>query len=297
MTNAEASPAGKGRDAARRRVALVLPLMATYMVAEAIGGWLTNSLALLADAGHMLSDVAALALTLFAMWMARRPATATRTFGYYRAEILAALANGATLVAVAVLVFVEAWERLRAPPEVLGGQMLVVAAGGLAVNLAGLWVLHGSRSESLNVRGAWLHVLGDALGSVGAIASGVLIWAFGWKWADPLASIAIGLLIVRSSWELIKESVAVLMEGVPGNVDLDAVRGALRGIQGVEEVHELHVWSISSGVVSLSCHLVALPPNRPEILENARAVLGKEFAIWHATIQVEAAACSENVHG
>lgn len=298
MSANEARQAGAGRDAARRRVALVLPLMAAYMVAEAVGGWLTNSLALLADAGHMLSDVAALALTLFAMWMARRPATATRTFGHYRAEILAALANGATLVAVAVFVFVEAWERLRAPPEVLGGQMLVVAAGGLAVNLVGLWVLHGSRSDSLNVRGAWLHVLGDALGSVGAIASGALIWAFGWRWADPVASVAIGLLIVRSSWELIKESVAVLMEGVPGHVDLDAVRGSLRDIPGVEEVHELHVWSISSGMVSLSCHLVAAPAAHPEgILADARARLQERFDIRHVTLQVEATVCSENVHG
>jgi len=143
-----------------------------------------------------------------------------------------------------------------------------------------------------------LHVLGDALGSVGALASGVLIWVFGWQWADPLASLAIGLLIVRSSWELIKESVAVLMEGVPGNVDLDAVRGALRGIQGVEEVHELHVWSISSGMVSLSCHVVVFPPTRPdEILAKARVALEEGFAIRHATIQVETAVCAEGVHG
>ena len=254
MSHAHEDRARGGRDAARKRLALVLPLMAVYMLAEVVGGWLTNSLALLADAGHMLSDVAALALTLFAMWIARRPATATATFGYYRAEILAALANGATLVAVALYVFVEAWQRLRDPPPVLGGEMLAVAFGGLIVNGVGLWVLDGSRSDSLNVRGAWLHVLGDAFGSVGAIASGALIWAFGWNWADPVASAAIGLLILHASWALIKEAVAVLMESVPGHVDLDAIRGALRGIEGVEAVHELHVWSISSGMGSLSCH-------------------------------------------
>lgn len=287
-----------GREVARRRLSLILPLMTAYMVAEVVGGWLTNSLALLADAGHMLSDVAALALTLFAMWVARRPATAVRTFGYYRAEILAALANGATLVAVAVYVFVEAWQRLKAPPDVLGGQMLAIASGGLVVNVVGLWVLRESKSESLNVRGAWLHVLGDAFGSVGAIASGALVWAFGWNWADPVASVAIGLLILYSSWELIKEAVSVLMESVPANVDLDAIRATLRGIDGVEEVHELHVWSISSGIVSLSGHLVVRAPLRAHgyVLAESRALLAARFGINHVTIQVEPVACGEDVH-
>ncbi len=285
------------RDVARRRVALVLPLMAAYMVAEVVGGLLTNSLALLADAGHMLSDVAALGLTLFAMWIARRPATATRTFGHYRAEILAALANGATLVAITVYVFVEAWARFRAPPDVQGGRMLAIATGGLIVNLVGLWLLRDSRSESLNVRGAWLHVLGDALGSVGAIASGALIWGLGWKWADPVASVAIGLLILQSSWALLKEAVAVLMEGVPGHLDLDAVRDALREIDGVDEVHELHVWSISSGMESLSCHLVGLAGGLDgTVLREARAMLAKRFGIQHVTIQVEATPCEPDVH-
>jgi cobalt-zinc-cadmium efflux system protein len=273
--------------------------MTAYMIAEVVGGWLTNSLALLADAGHMLSDVAALGLTLFAMWIARRPATAPRTFGHYRAEILAALANGATLVAVAVYVFVEAWQRLQEPPAVLGGQMLAIATGGLVVNLVGLWILRGSRSESLNIRGAWLHVLGDALGSVGAIASGVLVWAFGWNWADPAASVAIGLLILYSSWALIKEAVAVLMESAPGNLDLDAIRATLRGVDGVEEVHELHVWSISSGMVSLSCHLIARTARASDggILHEARSRLEREFGIHHVTIQVELVACRKDVHG
>ncbi|MFO0583223.1 MAG: cation diffusion facilitator family transporter [Anaeromyxobacter sp.] len=283
------------RGDAWKRVALVLPLATAYMVAEAVGGWLTNSLALLADAGHMLSDVAALGLTLFAMWIARRPPTVTRTFGYYRAEILAALANGATLVAVALYVFAEAWARFRDPPAVMGGEMLAVAVGGLLVNLVSLWILRGSHGESLNVRGAWLHVLGDALGSVGAIASGALVWAFDWRWADPVASVAIGILIVHSSWSLIREAVAVLMEGAPGGVEVDAVRDALGGIAGVREVHELHVWSISSGLVSLSCHLVA-ESGAAGVLDRAREVLRERFEIHHVTIQVEQDSCGGDGH-
>lgn len=286
------------RDVARKRVGLVLPLIATYMIAELVGGLLTNSLALLADAGHMLSDVAALGLTLFAMWVARRPATATKTFGYYRAEILAALVNGATLVAIAVYVFVEAWERFRSPPEVMGGPMLAVATGGLLVNLMGLWLLSGSRSESLNVRGAWLHVLGDTIGSVGAMVSGALVWALGWNWADPVASVAIGLLILHSSWALLREAIAVLMESVPDHIDLDEVRNALRGLHGVEEVHELHVWSISSGMDSLSCHLVRGRRNGDRaLLRDARILLAEDFGIRHVTIQMEESRCSTDAHG
>lgn len=291
-------PEKSGRDVARRRVALVLPLIAAYMLAEVVGGLLTNSLALLADAGHMLSDVAALGLTLFAMWVARRPATATKTFGYYRAEILAALVNGATLIAIAIYVFVEAWDRFRTPPEVMGAPMLGVALGGLVVNLAGLWILSGSRSGSLNVRGAWLHVLGDALGSVGAIAAGTLVWAFGWNWADPVASVGIGLIVLRSSWALLREAVAVLMESVPDHIDLDAVRDALRRIEGVDEVHELHVWSISSGMNSLSCHLVRRGADRDgAVLREARMVLANDFGIRHVTIQMEEAPCPPGMHG
>ena len=297
MTHEHRSASKTGREFARGRLALVLPLLAAYMVAEVVGGLLTNSLALLADAGHMLSDVAAVALTLFAMWIARRPATAARTFGYYRAEILAALVNGATLVAIAIYVFVEAWQRARNPPAVLGTGMLAIAVGGLAVNVVGLWLLKDSRSESLNVRGAWLHVLGDALGSVAAIASGALIAGFGWNWADPVASVAIAVLILYSAWALVREATAVLMEGAPGNIDVDAVRGALRAIDGVEEVHELHVWSISSGLASLSCHLVRSNNARVDaLLHAARERLARDFGIQHVTIQVESERCSTEAH-
>ena len=224
---------GAHRSRSRRRLAVVLGLVVAYMVAEVVGGLLTNSLALLADAGHMLSDAASLALALFAMWIAQRPPTPQHTYGYYRTEILAALANGATLVAVAIYIFIEAYGRIGEPPDVQGGLMMSIATGGLVVNLAGLWILNAGKGESLNVRGAWLHVLTDALGSVGAVTAGGLIWAFGWYWADPVASVIIGLLVLYSSWSLLKETVAVLMEGAPGHVDVDEVRSGIRSVPGV----------------------------------------------------------------
>lgn len=271
----------------RRRLALTMALAAVYMVAELVAGLLTNSLALLADAGHMLSDVAALGLSLFAIWIAQRPPTRRRTFGYYRVEILAALANGAALVAISILIFVEAWGRFAAPEPVDGAPMMAVAAGGLVVNLLGLAILHGGRSDSLNVRGAWLHVFTDALGSVQAIAAGALIWAFGWAWADPLASVLIGLLVIYSAWGLLKEAVAVLLEAVPEHIDIDAVRNAMVAVDGVTAVHDLHVWTITSGFVSLSTHLTVTPDCPEDVLWRVRDVLRQHFDITHSTIQVE----------
>jgi cobalt-zinc-cadmium efflux system protein len=267
---------------------ITLVLVAGYMVAEVIGGWLGNSLALLADAGHMLSDAAALALSLFAIWIARQPPTPRRTFGYYRAEILAALVNGAVLAAIALWVCYEAYQRLWAPPEVKGGLLLGVALGGLAVNLVGLWLLRRGRSESLNVRAAWLHLLTDALGSVAALAGGVLVWAFGWNWADPVASVLISLLVIYSAWGLLKEAVDVLMEGAPGHLDVDAIRNAMLAVAGVREVHALHVWTITSGLEALSAHVVA-EEGRPhrEVLTALRATLHDRFGIGHLTIQIE----------
>jgi cobalt-zinc-cadmium efflux system protein len=266
----------------------VLVLVAGYMLAELVGGLLTNSLALLADAGHMLSDAAALGLSVFAIWISQRPPTSKRTYGYYRTEILAALANGATLVAISLFVFVEAFRRLGRPPEVEGNLMMVVAVGGLLVNLAGLWILDAGKSESLNVRGAWLHVLSDALGSVGVIAAGVAIWMFGWNWADPVASIIIGALVLYSSWSLLKEAVAVLMEEAPGHLDVDEIRNAIISIQSVIGVEDLHVWTISSGRVSLSAH-VAVDEARPGavMLTEIRQTLHDRFGIDHLTIQLE----------
>ena len=258
------------------------------MIAEVVGGLLTNSLALLADAGHMLSDAASLALALFAMWIAQRPPTPRHTYGYYRTEILAALINGATLVAIAIYIFIEAYERVGEPPEVQGALMMGIAVGGLIINLVGLWILNAGKSESLNVHGAWLHVLTDALGSVGAIVAGALIWAFGWNWADPVASVLIGLLVIYSSWALLKETVAVLMEGAPGHIDVDEVRGAIRSIDGVAAVHDLHVWTITSGMVALSAHVEATGA-RPHsvLLKEIQNVLHDGFEIDHATIQIE----------
>lgn len=279
----------------RKRLTFALVLAAVYMLAEAAGGWLTGSLALLADAGHMLSDVAALGLSLFAMWMARRPPTSSRTYGYHRTEILAALANGATLVAISLVILFEAWDRFRNPAEVKAVGMMGIAAGGLLVNLVSLWILHAGRDESLNVRGAWLHVLTDALGSVQAIAAGALIWAFGWRWADPAASVLIALLVIYSSWDLLKEATGVLMEHAPSHIDVDEVRRAMATVPGVLEVHDLHVWTITSGMESLSAHVVV----REErygcgVLEEIRTVLHDRFGLHHMTVQMETEAFVEN---
>jgi cobalt-zinc-cadmium efflux system protein len=279
---------GGGSDRNRGRLAIVLALSAAYMVAELVGGLVTGSLALLADAGHMLSDAGALALSLFALWMARRPPTRQRTWGYYRTEILAALANGATLVAISIYIFLEAWERFRDPPAVDAPWMMAIAAGGLAVNLIGLRVLSGGRSESLNIRGAWLHVLTDALGSVQAIVAGALIWAFGWAWADPVASVLIGVLVIYSSWALLREAVGVLMESAPAHIDVDEVREAIAGISGVLAVHDLHVWTITSGMESLSAHLVvAEGRSGRDLLTEVRATLHDRFGIDYITVQLE----------
>jgi cobalt-zinc-cadmium efflux system protein len=272
----------------RRRLVITLVLVGGYMIAEVIGGLVSNSLALLADAGHMLSDVAALALSLFAMWIARRPPNPRRTYGYYRAEILAALVNGATLVAISIYIFIEAYQRLREPPEVVGGVMMGVAVGGLVVNLLGLWILNGGKTANLNMRGAWLHVLTDAFGSVGAIAAAALVWAFGWNWADPAVSALIGLLVIYSSWALLKESVSVLMESAPAGIDVDAIRDAIISVPGVAGVHDLHVWTITSGIDSLSAHVVASDrAEQGQLLGDIRRVLHDRFGIDHQTIQIE----------
>ena len=259
------------------------------MGAEVAGGLLTGSLALLADAGHMLSDAAALALSLFALWIAdRRAPGALRTYGYYRAEILAALVNGAALVAIAILIVVEAVGRLSDPPAVEAAGMTAVAAGGLVVNLAALALLHGSRDLNLNLRGAWLHVASDALGSVQAIVAGVVIWKFGWRWADPVASLVIAVLVVWSAWGLLKEALAVLMEAAPGHIDVDSVRGAILDVGCVAGVHDLHVWSISTGFDCLSAHVVAGDgKERDVLLDELRRMLHDRFGIEHVTIQLE----------
>ena len=272
----------------KKRLALVLGLVVLYMIAEVIGGILTNSLALLADAGHMLSDAAALALSLFALWIAQRPAKPRYTYGYYRTEILAALVNGATLVAIAIYIFIEAFERLGEPLEVQGALMFGIACGGLVINLLGLWILNAGKHENLNMHGAWLHVLTDALGSIGAIGAGAVIWAFNWTWADPVASAIIGVFVIYSAWNLLKEATSVLLEGAPGNIDVDAVHSALQTLPKVERVHDLHIWTISSGLVALSAHLIIQDGSDTQtVLNQANKLLHTDFAIDHATLQVE----------
>jgi cobalt-zinc-cadmium efflux system protein len=272
----------------QRRLASALVLTATYMIAEIVGGLAANSLALLADAGHMFSDAAALGLSLVAVMLAQRPATSHRTYGFHRAEILAALTNGAALLALAVLIAREAWERLSEPPEVHGGLMLAVAFGGLTINFINLMILSGGRHQNLNVRGAWLHVIADTLGSVGAIAAGVVIYFFGWRWADPVASFVIASLVVYSAWGLVRETLDVLMEGVPKGISVDEVTVALTALPGVLDAHDLHVWSLTSGRNIATTHLViAEEADHQGIIDAANRTLAERFAIAHATIQVE----------
>jgi cobalt-zinc-cadmium efflux system protein len=282
------------RPESHKRLVLTLVITAAFTVVEAIGGHVTGSLALLADAGHMLSDVAAIALSIAALWIARRPPTTRRTFGYYRMEILAALINGSTLVAITIFIFVEAFQRFRAPPVVAGPGAVAVAAAGLLVNVVALTVLAPSRKESLNVHGAWLHVLTDAMGSVAAIVSGALIWAYGWQLADPIASVLIGLLLIHSAWSLLSETVNVLLESAPSHIDPDQVRETVRAIPGVLALHDLHVWTITSGLDSLSAHVVMSPTaSGDELLQRIHAALHERFGLDHITIQLETEAFVE----
>ena len=278
-------------SASRSRLKFVLALTVVYMVAEAIGGFLTNSLALLSDAGHMLADVAALLLAMLALWFASRPVTTSKTYGYYRLEILAALANGVALVVISLLIFYEAFERIKTPKradEILGFEVIWIAAGGLVVNIISAWLLHSASEENLNVRAAFLHVLGDALGSVGAIAAGVIIWRWGWTIADPIFSIVMSLLIIYSSWHLIHESVNILLEGTPSHINVRAVIAAMQKVDGVTDVHDLHVWTISSGKDALSAHVTVLPGARHrETLDALQERLRNDFNIGHVTIQLE----------
>ncbi len=272
----------------RRALAVVFSLTTTFMAAEVVGGLITGSLALLADAGHMLSDSFSLGLALFASWVAARPPTPNRSFGYKRAEILAALFNGTTLVAISIWIFVEAYRRLSDPPEILGGWMLSVAALGLAVNVAGALILSRSGGESLNVQGALRHVLADVFGSVGAIAASLIIITTGWRYADPLVSAFIGALILASSWKLLRESTAILLEGAPRGLDVNEVGEKMVGVRGVQEVHDLHVWTITSGFPSLSAHvLVGQNEDCHARRRDLEKLLAHEYGIEHTTLQVD----------
>jgi len=275
------------REDISRRLTWVLSITAVFMVAEIVGGVLSNSLALLADAGHMFTDVAALGLSVFAMRLAARPSTQRRTYGYARLEILAALLNGATLLLIAGMIIVEAVQRLREPVEIDGLVMLSVAGVGLVVNVIGASVLHQHSHDNLNVRGAYLHVLGDLLGSVGAIVAGVVIMVTGWAPADPLISIVIALLILFSAWHLVRDATDVLLESVPRHVDMTAVLDDPRGIEGLDDVHDLHVWTLTSGFVALSGHgVIDTPADHMRVLAEIREHMG-EHGIGHVTFQLE----------
>jgi cobalt-zinc-cadmium efflux system protein len=279
------------RELGRRRLMLVLSITAVFMVVEFVGGWISNSLALMADAGHMLSDVAALGLTAFALWFSRRPATPAKTYGYMRIEILAALVNGATLIVISMVIFWQAYARFREPQEVEGALMLGVATAGLLVNIFAAFMLHSSSGHNLNLRGAYLHVLGDLLGSVGAITAAIVILATGWMPADPIISVIVALLILVGAWRLVRESVDVLLEAVPRHIDMGAVEAAIRRIPGVEQVHDLHVWTLTSGYLAMSGHTIIRDPARhQETIGKVHDLMHREFGISHVTIQVEHAA-------
>jgi cobalt-zinc-cadmium efflux system protein len=265
----------------------VLALTITFMIVEAVGGIFSGSLALLADAGHMLTDAGALGLTLLSAWIALRPATHNKTYGYQRWEILAALVNGAALFGIAGWVVVEAIQRIQRPEPIEAGLFLVVAAAGLIVNLISLGILHGIKDGNLNTRGAYLHVLGDALGSLGALGAAAVIATTGWTLADPIISIALSLMILVGAWRLLRESTDILLESVPGHVSMADVQNCMLAVPGVTGVHDLHVWAVSSGMVAMSGH--AIVPNlddHPTVLERIRAEVCR-LGIGHVTIQLE----------
>jgi cobalt-zinc-cadmium efflux system protein len=276
--------------AARSRGALTatLGLTAGFLVVEVVGAVWTGSLALLADAGHMLTDAGGLALALFAIWVATRPPTPAKTYGYYRAEILAAVVNALVLLAVAGGVLVEAYRRILDPPPVLGGPMLVVAGLGLGVNLICAWLLHQDAARSLNVRAAYLEVLGDALSSVAVMVAAVVVMLTGFSLADPLVSAAIALVIVPRTWRLLRLAVNVLLEGTPAHLELAEIEEAILRVAGVRRVHDLHVWTLTSGREAMSAHVVVDDVRESErLLERLHAVLHAHFGIDHTTIQVE----------
>jgi cobalt-zinc-cadmium efflux system protein len=276
-----------GRADISRRLVFVLAITAVFTVAEIVGGVLSSSLALLADAGHMFSDVAALALSLLAIRLARRPPNERRTYGYARFEILAALVNGAALLVVAGLIVAEAWERVREPVAIDGVVMLTVAGLGLLVNVVAAYTLHAHAHDNLNVRGAYLHVLGDLLGSVGAIVAGVVVLTTGWTPADPIISVFIALLILISAWNLVREATDILLESVPGHLDLAEIIRAIEGIDGLDDVHDVHVWTLTSGFIALSGHgVIDDPAEHMRILDEVRERMSR-FGIQHVTFQIE----------
>ena len=270
-----------------RSLRIALALTAALLVVEVIGGILSNSIALLADAGHMLTDVAALSLALFVAWFSRQPSSPQKTYGYLRWEILAAFVNGAALLLISVWIMWEAVIRLRTPEAVSGGLMLVVAVAGLIVNIIAARILVKSSSHNLNARGAYLHVLGDLLASVGTVAAAITIRYTGWLIADPIASILTTVLIMRGAWRLVRESVDILLESTPAHIPMPAVRGQLEAIPGIESVHDVHVWAVTPAVVAMSAHCIVREPGQHQhVLEHIHDAM-RLFGIEHVTIQLE----------
>ena len=288
--------AGDVTSASRHKGSLTWALAMTggFLVVEVVGGLWTGSLALLADAAHMATDVGGLFMALVAVRFAERPATPRMTYGYVRTEVLSALVNAVVLLVVTVFVLREAWARLAAPPEILGGPMLVVAVAGLIVNLISMRMLHAGSKESLNLKGAYFEVMADMLGSVGVILAALVVMLTGWKIADPIIGAAIGLFIVPRTWILLKGALNILMEGTPAHVDAGLLRQRLVEIPGVAEVHDLHVWTLTSGLDAMSCHLVVDDLVRSRaILAAAGEAMQESFGITHTTIQIEDAAAAE----
>jgi len=275
----------------RRALQITFGLTLVYFIVEVVGGILTNSLALLADAAHMLTDVGGLALALFATWIAQKPATPQKTYGYYRVEILAALANAAVLFLISFYILYEAYRRFEEPPAVASLPMLFIAVIGLAVNLVGIWTLRHGANESLNVQGAFLEVVSDALGSLGVIIAALIMLATGWYYADPIFSVLIGLFILPRTWKLVTQAANVLLESTPAHINVMVVEQAMLKVTGVEAVHDLHIWAITSGMEALSVHVVLTEGCESqiatEILETLTVLLKKEFGIDHTTIQIE----------
>lgn len=275
----------------KKRLVWVLSLTFLYLIAEVIGGLLTNSLALLADAGHMLTDAGGLVLALIAIKLAEKQANPQHTYGYYRAEILAALTNAVVLICVSLYILYEAYLRFINPPEVAGKSVVVVASIGLVVNLTGMFILRKGSGESLNMKGAYFEVLSDMLTSIGVIIAAVIMWTTGWYYADPIVSAGIGLFILPRTWILLKDATGILLEGTPSDVNIEELRNCIRGLKGVKQVHDLHVWALTSGVNAMSAHVVvagsvqALYYN--ELLKEINSTISANFKISHTTIQLE----------
>jgi cobalt-zinc-cadmium efflux system protein len=285
------SAAGKNK----KNLAIVLGLTSLYLAAEIVGGLWTGSLALLADAGHMLTDVAGLALALLAIWFAEKPATPERTYGYYRFEILAALTNAVVLIGISLYILYEAYERFKNPPEVQSAGMLVIAAIGLVINIVGMFILRSGSKESLNMKGAYFEVLSDMLTSIGVIIAGIIMLTTGWYYADPLISAGIGLFILPRTWALLKESVGVLLEGTPTDVNLENLRESLTKIEGVAGIHDLHVWSLTSGVNAMSVHTVLTNDDQHDaVMKRIHDFVTKNFKISHVTVQTECEGYAEH---